>query len=230
MAGGGSQTTLSNTGVPDWLRPQVEAATQAATNMYDSGAMSHVEGLSDAQQDAYKRKLALGQQGGMLDQLGVDSYQAAGAYRDAAQGKGLFGADALGDQITAMKDTIGDAQMAKLGQLQGNASMGANLGGARSQAMNAAALSKTAGDMASQQLANRQKQALSGAAGVLGSGSTIADQFGAGIKATEGVGSAMQQQKQNEADAAYQGISRLFGLYGAPAVGSKTEQVSSGGK
>jgi len=54
-----------------------------------------------------------------------------------------------------------------------------------------AALSKTAGDMASQQLANRQKQALSGAAGVLGSGSTIADQFGAGIKATEGVGSAL---------------------------------------
>jgi len=40
----------------------------------------------------------------------------------------------------------------------------------------------------------------------------------------------MQQQKQNEADAAYQGISRLFGLYGAPAVGSKTEKVSSGGK
>ena len=227
MGGSPSQTTISNTGVPDWLRPQVEAATQAATNMYDSGAMSHVEGLSDAQQDAYKRKLALGQQGGMLDQLGVDSYQAAGAYRDAAQGKGLFGADALGEQITAMKDTIGDAQMAQLGQLQGNASFGGNLGSARSEAMNAAALSKTAGEMGAAELANRRNASLTGAQGVIGSGSTIGQQMGQGIAATEGVGSAIQQQNQNEADAGYQGIQRLFGLYGSPAVGQKT--VSSGG-
>tara|TARA_R100000908_G_scaffold62589_1_gene41998 strand:- start:1107 stop:1799 length:693 start_codon:yes stop_codon:yes gene_type:complete len=230
MGGSPAQTVVSNTGVPDWLRPQVEAATQAATNLYDKGALSNVEGLTQAQQDAYKRKLELGQRGGMLDQLGVDSYQAAGAYRDAAQGKGLFGSGALGDQITAMKDTIGDAQMAQLGQLQGAASMGGNLGGARSQAMNAAALSKTAGDMASDELAKRRAATLSGAQGVIGSGNTIGNQFGQGIAATEGVGSALQQQKQNEADAAYQGISRLFGLYGAPAVGSKTEKVSSGGK
>ena len=90
MGGSPAQTVVSNTGVPDWLRPQVEAATQAATNLYDKGALSNVEGLTQAQQDAYKRKLELGQRGGMLDQLGVDSYQAAGAYRDAAQGKGCL--------------------------------------------------------------------------------------------------------------------------------------------
>ena len=229
MAGGGSQTTISNTGVPDWLRPQVEAATQAATDLYDSGGMSHVEGLTPEQQDAYNRKLTLGQQGGMLDQLAADSYGAAGAYRDAAAGTGLFGTGALGDQMTAMEDQIGAAQMAQLGQLQGQASMGGGLGGARSQAMNAAALSKTAGDMASSELANRRAASLSGAQGVIGSGNTIGNQMGQGISATEGVGSAIQQQNQNQADAGYQGLQRLFGLYGAPAVGSQTEQVTSGG-
>ena len=181
MAGGGSQTTISNTGVPDWLRPQVEAATQAATDLYDSGGMSHVEGLTPEQQDAYNRKLTLGQQGGMLDQLAADSYGAAGAYRDAAAGTGLFGTGALGDQMTAMEDQIGAAQMAQLGQLQGQASMGGGLGGARSQAMNAAALSKTAGDMASSELANRRAASLSGAQGVIGSGNNIGNQMGQGI-------------------------------------------------
>ena len=229
MGGSPAQTTVSNTGVPDWLRPQVEAATQAATNLYDVGGMSHVEGLTPEQLDAYRRKLTLGKQGGMLDQLGADSYGAAGAYRDAAAGTGLFGSDALGKQAQALEDEIGSAQMAQLGQLQGQASMGGSLGGARSQAMNAAALSKTAGEMAASELANRRNAALQGAQGVIGSGSTIGQQMGQGIAATEGVGSAIQQQNQNQADAGYQGLQRLFGLYGMPAVGSKTEQVSSGG-
>lgn len=222
--GGGSSTT---TGVPDWLRPQVEKAANDATALYDEGALSNVAGLTPEQMDAYNRKLELGKQGGMLDQLGADSYGAAGAYRDAAQGTGLFGSDALGKQITAMENTIGDAQMAQLGQLQGNASFGGNLGSARSEAMNAAALSKTAGEMGAAELANRRNASLTGAQGVIGSGSTIGQQMGQGIAATEGVGSAIQQQNQNEADAGYQGIQRLFGLYGSPAVGQKT--VSSGG-
>tara|TARA_R110002096_G_scaffold54966_2_gene141508 strand:- start:337 stop:1086 length:750 start_codon:yes stop_codon:yes gene_type:complete len=226
--GGGDQTSTS--GVPEWLRPQIEKAANAATGLYDSGGLTHVEGLTPEQQDAYNRKLELGQQGGMLDQLGADSYGAAGAYRDAASGKGLFGANALGDQITSMKDTIGDAQMSQLGQLQGAASMGGGLGSARSQAMNSAALSKTAGEMGAAELANRRASSLSGAQGVIGSGDTIGGQMGQGIKATEGVGSAIQQQKQNEADAGYQGIQRLFGLYGSPAIGQQTVSSGGGGK
>ena len=119
--------------------------------------------------------------------------------------------------------------MAQLGQLQGQASMGGSLGSARQDAANSYALSKTAGEMASSELANRRNAALQGAQGVIGSGSTIGQQMGQGISATEGVGSAIQQQNQNQADAGDQGLQRLFGLYGMPAVGSKTEQISSGG-
>lgn len=223
--GGGGQTTES--GAPDYLQPYIEKAASDATNSYDAGDLSNVAGLAPEQEDAYNRKLELGKRGGMLDQLGADSYGAAGAYRDAAQGTGLFGSNALGDQITAMKDTIGDAQMTQLGQLQGNASFGGGLGSARSQAMNSAALSNTAATMGANELANRRNASLSGAQGVIGSGSTIGQQMGQGIAATEGVGSAIQQQNQNEADAGYQGLQRLFGLYGSPAIGQKT--VSSGG-
>ena len=49
---------------------------------------------------------------------------------------------------------------------------------------------------------------------MIGSGGAIADQFSRGADVTEGVGSALQQQRQNEADAAYQGTQRLFGLLG----------------
>tara|TARA_R100000908_G_scaffold59685_1_gene36307 strand:- start:914 stop:1609 length:696 start_codon:yes stop_codon:yes gene_type:complete len=229
MGGSPSQTTTGYTGVPDWLQPHVEKAAGAATDMYESGDLSKVEGLTAEQQDAFNRKLELGQRGGMLDQLAADSYGAAGAYRDAAAGTGLFGADALSKQITDMKDSIGDAQMRQLGQLQGAASMGGGLGGARSQAMNAAALSKTASDMASNELAQRRTASLTGAQGVIGSGSSIGNQFGQGVAATEGVGSALQQQKQNESDAGFQGLQRLFGFYGAPAIGTKQTKVSSGG-
>jgi len=112
----------------------------------------------------------------------------------------------------------------------GRASMGGGLGSARGDAMTASALSKTGADIAQSELANRRAGSFTGAGGVINSGNTIGGQLGAGIAATEGVGSALQQQGQNEMDAAYQGISRLFGLYGAPAVGSKVTSSSSGGK
>ena len=103
------------------------------------------------------------------------------------------------------------------------------MGSARQQAATTRALTDTAGDIASSELAARRQAALSGAQGVIGSGSSIGQQLGAGISATEGVGSAIQQQKQNEADATYQGLQRIFGLLGSPAVGSEGKTVSSGG-
>ena len=55
----------------------------------------------------------------MLEQVAADSYGATLAYRDAASGTGLFGADAIGQQAQALEGTIGQAQQTQLGQLQG---------------------------------------------------------------------------------------------------------------
>ena len=186
-----------------------------------------MEGLSDPQADAFGRQLELGQRGGTLDRLAQDSYGASQVYRDAASGQGIFGADALGQQAQALESTIGDATKRQLGQLNLNASNQGALGSARNQAATTAALSQTAGNIAANELAQRRQAAFSGAQGVVGSGAEIGNQFLTGSRATEGVGQALQQQRQNEADAGYQAAQRLFGLLGSGAVGQK--QVTSGG-
>ena len=223
--GGGGGTSTSEGGLPDWAKPYAQEGLGTAQGLYDQGAFEHVEGLSPEQIDAFERKSELGSRGGVYDQIAADSYGAGQAYRDAASGQGLFGSDALGQQAQALEGTIGRAQANQLANLTGQASLGGTLGSARNQLATNAALSKTAGDIASRELEARRGYALGGAQGVIGSGREIQSQFGTGVDATESVGSAIQQQRQNEGDAAYQGVQRLFGLLGSPALGQK--QVTS---
>ena len=230
MGGGGGGTSTSESGLPDWARPAVEASLNKAVATEGAGGFSHVQDLTPEQQDAFNRRLELGQRGGVLEQVAADSYGATQAYRDAASGTGLFGADAIGQQAQALEGTIGKAQQAQLGQLQGQASRGGALSSARNQAATTQALTKTGADIAQRELESRRQYALGGAGGVLGAGSQLQQQFGAGVGETEAVGQALQQQAQNEGDAAYQGIQRLFGLYGSPALGQKSVTTQRGGK
>lgn len=229
MAGGGGSST-STSGLPDWAQPYIQDATSNAVNQYKAGDFSNVAGLTGAQGDALGRQQELGSRGGVLEQVAKDSYGGTQAFRDAASGQGLFGSDALGQQTQALESTIGDAQRKQLGSLNTGASLGGSLGSARNQAATQTALTNTAGGIAQNELAARRGASLQGAQGVVGSGSQIQDQFGAGVRATQDAGSALQQQSQNEADAKYQGTQRLFGLLGSGAVGQKNVTEQSGGK
>ena len=224
--GGGSSTTEA--GLPDWAQPYAEQAVKTAVGQHQGGDFSAVADLTGDQTGAFDRKIELGSRGGALDQIGSDSYNAARAYRDAARGRGLFGAKALGRQTEILEETIGDAQREQLGGLTNQASLGGTLGSARNQAATNRALSQTAGDIASKELAARRGHALQGAQGVIGSGDAIAGQLLRGADITEGVGSAIQQQTQNEADAAYQGTQRLFGLLGSGVTGQKQVTTQRG--
>ena len=228
MSGGGSDQT-STTGLPDWARPYVQDSLGSAVDLYGAGAYENVAKLTPEQITAMEKQKELGGTGGVYDKIAEDSYGATQAYRDAASGTGMFGADALGKQTSAMKDSIGTAVSDILGQQRGQFSQSGNLGGARAQQSMDSSAMKVGGDMAAAELANRRSAALSGAGGVLGAGSGLQSQFGAGAGMLGSVGSAIQQQNQNEGDAAYQGIQRLFGLYGSPALGSTSTQ-SGGGK
>jgi hypothetical protein len=228
MSGGGSDQT-STTGLPDWARPYVQDSLGSAVDLYGTGAYENVAKLTPEQITAMEKQKELGGTGGVYDKIAEDSYGATQAYRDAASGTGMFGADALGKQTSAMKDSIGTAVSDILGQQRGQFSQSGNLGGARAQQSMDSSAMKVGGDMAAAELANRRSAALSGAGGVLGAGSGLQGQFGAGAGMLGSVGSAIQQQNQNEGDAAYQGIQRLFGLYGSPALGSTSTQ-SGGGK
>ena len=197
MSGGGGNSTTT-TGLPEWARPYVEESLESAVDMYKVGAYENVAGLTPEQIASLESKKTLGSRGGVYDRIAEDSYGATQAYRDASSGTGLFGANALGQQTDAMKDSIGTAV-------------------------------RVGGEMAAAELANRRNAAITGAGGVLGAGSQLQGQFGAGADLLGSVGSAVQQQNQNEGDAAYQGIQRLFGLYGSPALGS-TSTSTGGGK
>lgn len=226
--GGGGGTSTSESGLPDWARPAVEASLNKAVSTEGAGGFSHVQDLTGEQLDAFGRRAELGQRGGALEQIAADSYGATQAYRDAAAGTGLFGADAIGQQAQALEGTIGQAQQRQLGGLQGQASRGGALGSARSQASIDSALTKTGADIAQRELESRRQYSLGGAGGTLGAGGQLQDQLLSGVDQTESVGQALQQQAQNEGDAAYQGIQRLFGLYGSPALGQKSVTTQRG--
>ena len=228
--GGGSSTTES--GLPDWAQPHAERAVTKAVDQYDTGQFGNVAGLTPEQYStdgtgsgAFNRKLELGQRGGALDLIGDDSYTAAKAYRDAARGGGLFGSKALAHQTKKLEESIGDAQSEQLARLNNQASLGGTLGSARNQAATNRALAQTAGDIAAKELDARRQYSLAGAQGVIGSGGAIGDQLTRGSDITEGVGSALQQQAQNQSDADYQATQRLFGLLGSGVTGQK--QVTS---
>lgn len=226
MGGGASSTTEA--GLPDWARPAVESSLNKAVATEAAGGFSHVQDLTPEQIAAMERKKTLGAQGGVYDQIANDSYGATQAYRDAAAGTGMFGASALGDQANAMKDSIGQATDALGGRMQGDFSRAGALGSARAQASMDQALTKTGADMAARELESRRQYALGGAGGTLGAGSALQNQFATGADTMQGVGDALQQQAQNEGDATYQGIQRLFGLMSSPAVGQKQVTQQSG--
>ena len=229
MGGGGGQSQTSNSGLPDWARPYVEDSLKSAVDLYGTGAFEHVQGLNPEQQQALSQTKELAGQGGAYDRIAADSYDATGAYRDAASGRGLFGADALGNQTRELADTIGNAQQNVLGQQAGNFSRSGNLGGARAEAAASQAALQTGGELAANELAQRRQASLQGAAGTLGAGGQLQSQLGYGASQLGNVGTALQQQQQNEGDATYQGVQRLFGLYGSPAIGQKSTTTSSGG-
>ena len=226
--GGGGNSQTATTELPAWAKPYVESSLGSAVDLYKSGAYENVAGMTPEQISAFQKQKELGGAGGVYDQVAADSYGATQAYRDAASGSGLFGADALGQQTTAMKDSIGTAVGDILGQQRGQFSRLGNLGGARAQQSMDSSAMKVGGEMAAAELANRRQAAMSGAGGVLGAGNTLQDQFGAGAATLGQVGTAIQQQNQNEGDAAYQGVQRLFGLYGSPAIGSTSTRTGGG--
>ena len=232
--GGGGGTTVTEAGLPKEFRPYIEESLKSAQDAYKGGALSEVAGLTPEQTDAFNRKLELGQRGGVLDRLAEDSYGAAGAYRDAAAGTGLFGADAIQKQTEALtaggdENPLSRAVQEAIGSGRSSQALGGTLGSARAGAQTERAGYDAAANVAQSELDKRRQASLSGAQGVIGSGNQIGNQFGAGVRATEGVGSALQQQQQKELDAAYQGLQRIFGLYGSPAIGSESKATQSGG-
>ena len=202
LGGGKDKSQTTTSGVADKAYEQyVSPFLNEAQKAQQAGELSRVAGFTPDQIAAQEagRQAASNQAG--LETLMAN--QAAG------------GVDLSGMRTAA---TI-DAKSA-LGALAGAAGRTGNLGGSR-HALNKAGLTddlaaKFAGiDLQKQQQDMAMKQAALGAQGT-----------GAGLLGQ--VGAAGQQQAQAEADAQYQGLARLGGMFGSLTQTSNTTQ--SGGK
>ena len=221
--GGGKQTSVSEGGVPDWARPYIEEAAKSATDLYGSGDLSNVAGETADQKAAQE---AIRNQAGTAGNL--PGY-ATGAFKDAATGSGVFGAGAYGDVASQLQPQIDKQVQSALGQQAGGFSRTGNLGGARAQAASASTAGNIATQLAAQEVAAQRQGALSGAQGGLGAAGQAFGQQAAANQALAQSGAGQQQQAQNEQDAAYQGIQRLFGLINPNTVGQKSTSTTTGG-
>jgi len=202
LGGGKDKSQTTTSGVADKAYEQyVSPFLSEAQKAQQAGELSKVAGFTPDQIAAQEagRQAASNQAG--LETLMAN--QAAG-----------------GVDLSGMRTAATTQAKSALGALAGAAGRTGNLGGSR-HALNQAGLTddlaaKFAGiDLQKQQQDMAMKQAALGAQGT-----------GAGLLGQ--VGAAGQQQAQAEADAQYQGLSRLGGMFGALPRTSTTTQ--SGGK
>ena len=202
LGGGGDKQQTTTSGVADKAYEQyVSPFLKQAQQAQQAGDLSKVAGFNADQLAAQEagRKAAGAQTG--LEQLMAQQASA-------------------GVDLSGMKTDATQQAKTALGSLAGAAGRTGNLGGSR-QALNQTGISqdlsaKFAGiDLQKQQQDMAMKQAALGAQGT-----------GAGLLGQ--VGAAGQQQSQAEADAQYQGLSRLGGMFGVLPKSSTT--TSSGGK
>ena len=223
--GGGGATSTTQAGVPDWAQPYLEKGAQEAFSLYESGQLQNVAGQVGDQTAAQQQ---------IRDQAaGAGTGQAFDTanqvYGDAATGQGVFGAGAYGDVAGQLQPQIDQQVTRALGQQQGQFGRTGNLGGARAQAASASSAGQIASDIAGREVAAQRQGALSGAGAGLQAQQQSAVQQGAASQALAASGQAQQQQSQNEADAAYQGVQRLFGLINPNTVGQQSTTTQQGG-
>ncbi len=202
MSGGGGKTSTTTSGVADKAYEQyVSPFLAEAQSAQQAGDLSKVEGFTPAQIAAQEAGTsAAGRQTTIEEAMAA---QAAG-----------------GVDLSGMRTQATQQAQSALGSLAGAAGRSGGLGGSR-QALNQTGISQ---DLAAKfagidQQAQQQQMAMNQAAlGAQGQGAAMLGQ----------VGGAQQQQAQAEADAQYQGLSRLGGMFGVLPKTSTTTQT--GGK
>ena len=225
--GGGNRTTQTSS-LPEWLKPHITGLLGKGEAAYNQGNLSEVAGFTADQQAAQRQGRqaagAISQQGG----------RAATAQTDALTGTGLFGAQ----DFTAQKEALG----AEAGEL-----LGRNLAGQRASSAASGTpgsfrseLAKNeAGTLAQSQLAGQLAQLDSGdraarrgaSQSAVGQTGAVQQGLGAGAQARGQIGSQIQDQRQKEADATYQGLQRLGSLFGvAQSTPQDKTQRAGGGK
>ena len=198
--GGGGVTKTSS--IPDEWKPYITRSLARAETAADAGDLARVEGFTPEQEQALQRQ---------ADVSGFDT--AAEQYGQAREN--------LRD-VSGLKDAAAaQAQEALAGQ-RSQAALGGSIGSARQAARDDALQARLARGFADlDRTAEQEYRDTAGGAQQLTQ---------AGTEALSQAGKARQAQGQAEADAEYQALNRLFGLYGSAPFQSQQSHVKQGGK
>ena len=197
----GGGTSTATTGFSKEYKPQISAMLAEGKGMYDSGQLGAVAGFNANQ---------LGAQAQCVSAAGVQTGLEAGLAAQANKGVNLSGM-----RTAAKTDALG-----ALGMSAAGAGRSGGLGGSRQALNNQSIANDLAGKFATidqtEQATNfANKQAALGAQGT-------------GAQTLAGIGAGQQQQAQNQADAAYKGLSQYASLFHGVADKSTTTQQSGG--
>ena len=197
----GGGTSTATTGFSKEYKPQISAMLAEGKGMYDSGQLGAVAGFNANQ---------LGAQAQGVSAAGVQTGLEAGLAAQANKGVNLSGM-----RTAAKTDALG-----ALGMSAAGAGRSGGLGGSRQALNNQSIANDLAGKFAGidqqEQATNfANKQAALGAQGT-------------GAQTLAGIGAGQQQQAQNQADAAYKGLSQYASLFHGVADKSTTTQQSGG--
>jgi len=185
--GGKPGTTSTTSGYGTDYDSEIGSAINAGTNLYNQGDLGKVAGFTQAQIDAQK--------------AGISAAGNQTSIENAMMNQANQGVDLSGMRTGAKQDAL-----SALGMSNAAAGRAGGLGGSR-QSINQQSI---ANDLAGKfgqidQQAQAQNFAMKGQA--LGA-------QGAGAETLAGIGLGQQQQKQNELDSAYAGLSQLSNIYG----------------
>tara|TARA_R110002073_G_scaffold63909_4_gene160140 strand:- start:4107 stop:4817 length:711 start_codon:yes stop_codon:yes gene_type:complete len=199
---GGDKTQVTNTGVASEFKPQITGMLNTASDLYGSGKLGAVAGLTPEQIAAQNQAKTLAGQ-----QIGMEGDLATLASKPV--------------NLSGMRTAASLEAQKALGINAANAGRAGGLGGSR-QMLNQQGISN---DLAAsfagidQQAQAAQFNNMQGALAAQGGGAKTLSQLGA----------ATQQQAQNEADSAYKGLQQYASVFGAAAP-KETKTTSSGGK
>jgi len=223
---GGSSSPVTTETIPTWMKPYLTNAMQEGQDLYGSGALSHVEGLTGEQQEGMGLI-----KGAVASQ--VDTANKSATARDvllnSAQGGNVVDYDNTNTQ--AIKDAAIRKSQQAFGDTAGAMASGGLVGGRRAELVKSQRDAELSSNLASidyDDYNTRRSQALSSAGSTIQAGAGVQSQASTPGTTLTSVGKGIQEQNQRQSDGAHQGYQRWLGaLQGVP---SSPNQVSSGGK
>lgn len=199
---GGDKTSTSTSGFATEFKPEIKALLGDANALYGGGQLGKVSGFN-------------------ADQLAAQAQGRIGAANQTSLEQSLMNTANQGVDLSGMRTKASLEAQSSLGLSEGAAGRTGNLGGSR-QAINQSNISNNL----AAQFAGIDQQAQ--ATNFANQQSAMQAQ-GTGAQSLAGIGSGIQQQEQNVADAPFKGISQLSSIYHG-VMPKETKTIQSGGK